>query len=980
MTNKITKNITDKYDLISEQNVNSIHSYGYLLKHKKTGANVVVLSNTDENKVFSIGFKTPPKDSTGVAHIIEHSVLCGSKNFPLKDPFIELVKGSLNTFINAMTFPDKTIYPVASCNDVDFQNLMHVYLDAVFQPKIYTEEKIFMQEGWHYDLESLDADLSVNGVVYNEMKGAFSSPDEVMSRGVFSSLYPETAYGMESGGEPEEIPELTYQNFLEFHKKFYHPSNSYIYLYGNMDFEEKLIWMDETYLSNFSKIQIDSEIALQEKFEKPKYDSLVYAISEEESNEEATYLTYNKVIGDNLDPLKYIAYQVIDYVLCSSPGSPVQKALQEANIGKEIYAIYENGIKQPYFSVVAKGANIEDEKRFVEIIEDTFQKQSVEGINKAALEAALNYYEFKQREADFGGYPKGLLYGLQSLDSWLYDEKQPFLHVDALEYFEKLHSLINEGYFEKLVSEGILNNSHASIVSVVPDKKIAEIKEQNFIKKMAAYKATLSKEELEKIITKKKELTIFQDAEDSKEVKETIPLLNRRDIKKEAMPFKNEINKTSGITHLHHKINTNGIMYTKLLFEAKDIPNKLLPYLRLLKDLYTNVNTKNFSYNELSHAINKDTGGISFSISTHKDSKNLPNYKMYFSARVKALEKKVPIGFSLVEEILFASNFEDTKRIKEVISEQKSREQARMVSSGDQVAALSASAYFSETAKISEIIHGISYYRFLEELETNFEKEKMNIVENIKETMTYVFREGNLLVDTTSTKKEESLIDQFVKSLKSNLFNKKVISSKLIFDFKNENIGYQTSAQVQYVCRAGDYRREGLSYTGALEVLKVIMSYEYLWMKIRVKGGAYGCSIRFSKSGESVMTSYRDPNLLKTIEAYEDAPAYIRSFNEDERSVTKYLIGAISNIDTPLNPSAEGARSLSAYLSNVTIDDIQKERNQVLNITKEEIKNLAPYVEALLSQKALCVVGNTNKITENKNIFGKIEPLFQQNR
>ena len=976
MIKKITKRLTEKYDVISEQKVDSIHSDGYLLKHKKTGANIVVVSNTDNNKVFSIGFRTPPKDSTGVAHIIEHSVLCGSENFPLKDPFIELVKGSLNTFINAMTFPDKTVYPVASCNDVDFQNLMHVYLDAVFLPYIYKEEKIFMQEGWHYDLENLGAELSVNGVVYNEMKGAFSSPDEVMSRGVFSSLYPDTTYGMESGGDPEVIPDLTYKDFLEFHKKYYHPSNSYIYLYGDMDFEEKLIWMDEIYLGKYSKLEIDSEIRMQNKFNKVKYESIPYAMSKDESEIDATYLTYNKVIKDNLDPLTYIGYQVIDYVLFSSPGAPVQKALQEEGIGKEIYANYENGIKQPYFSIVAKGANKKDEKRFVEIIEKVLQSECEKGLDKAALEGALNFYEFKQREADFGGYPKGLLYMLQGMDSWLYDEKSPFLHVDALPCFEKLHVLAKERYFETLILDGILNNTHGAVISVIPDKKISEMKEKIFKKKMEQVKAHLSKNELENIMQKKKELVLFQEAEDAKELIETIPLLKRSDINKNIIPLKNEIEDVDGIKHIHHVLDTNGIFYTKFLFEVKGIPNRLLPYMRILKDLYTNIDTDLHSYNELTHAINKDTGGISFSISTYKDSKKLPNYKLYFTVRVKALEKKVAIGTSLVEEILFSSKLGDTKRIKEVISEQKSRMQAHMISSGNQVASITASSYFSETAKIDEILQGISYYRLLEKLEADFENRKEKIVANLNEVMAYIYREENFILDTTSEKNDMKLTHRIITQINKHMSHKEVAFEKLKFDLKNENKGYQTSSQVQYVCRAGDYRSVGLEYTGALEVLKVIMSYEYLWMKIRVKGGAYGCSIRFSKSGESVMTSYRDPNLAKTIEAFEDAPEYVRTFEGDERTITKYLIGAISNLDTPLTPAAEGTRSLSAYLSNITEHDLQKQRNEVLNITLEDIRALAPYVDALIKQEALCVVGNANKIEENKEIFLCIEPLF----
>jgi Zn-dependent M16 (insulinase) family peptidase len=976
MAKKITNKIREKYELVFEQNVESIHSEGYLLKHKKTGANIMIASNDDNNKVFSIGFRTPPEDSTGVAHIIEHSVLCGSKNFPLKDPFVELVKGSLNTFLNAMTYPDKTVYPVASCNDADFQNLIHVYMDAVLRPNIYDEEKIFMQEGWHYDLENLEEDLKINGVVYNEMKGAFSAPDEVMYRNVFSALYPDTTYGKESGGDPEFIPELTYADFLDFHARYYHPSNSFIYLYGDMDIEEKLLWMDKEYLGEYDKIEIDSTVKTQEKFKETKYMEFPYAISDEESDDHATYLTYNKVFEDNLDPLKYIGYQVLDYVLCSSPGAPIQKALMEANIGKEIFAQFENGIKQPYFSIVAKGANKEEQDQFVSIIENILTKQFENGVNKDALEGALNFYEFKQREADFGGFPKGLLYGLQALDSWLYDESQPFLHVDALPYFDQLRELMKEGYFEKLIKEGFLDNTHSAVVMVTPNREIAKIKEKEFKEKMASYKETLSKEELEQIIQNKKDLVIFQDSEDSEEAINSIPLLSRSDIRKEITPFKNEESKVEGVTRLHHGVDTNGILYTKVMFEASGIKSELLPYMRLLKDLYANLDTSKNTYNELTHALNKNTGGISFAITTYKDSKNLPDYKLYFVAKVKSLKAKSDIAFSLLNEVLFDTSFENTDRILEVISEQKSKEQAKMTGRADQLAALIATSYFSETAKIDELVSGVSYYRFLEELEVNFNDKKEELVQNLKETMSYMFTEDGVLLDTTFDESDIPALNPFMNEMKSKFSKEKVEATKFDFDLSNKNMGYQTSAQVQYVCRAGDYRKAGLDYTGALQVLKVIMSYEYLWMNVRVKGGAYGCGIRFNKGGECYMSSYRDPNLENTIAVYEAAADYVRNFEGDERTITKYLIGAMSNIDMPLTPSAEGARSLSAYLTNMTIEDIQKNRDQVLNVTLEDIRALAPYIEALLDEKALCVVGNAKKIEGAKDLFENIEPLF----
>ena len=413
------------YEILEKRQIKDLNSEGYLLKHKRTGAHITLLLNDDENKVFYIGFRTPPKDSTGVAHILEHSVLCGSRNFPVKDPFIELAKGSLNTFLNAMTYPDKTVYPVASCNDTDFKNLVHVYLDAVFYPNIYKEEKIFRQEGWHYELENKEDDLKINGVVYNEMKGAFSSPDDVVEREIMNSLYPDITYGLESGGDPEDIPDLTYEEFLSFHQRYYHPSNSYIYLYGNLDAEEYLTFLEENYLKDFDSLTIDSEIRQQEPFAEKREIVKEYSIMEDEPVRENTYLTYNVSMGSSLDRKLYAAMDILDYVLCSAPGTPVKQALIDAGIGKDVYSTMENGIAQPYFSIVAKNADEDQKEAFVSVIEDTLKKLVEEGIDRKALQAAVNYFTFKYREGDFGSYPKGLMLGLQAMDSWLYDKKEP---------------------------------------------------------------------------------------------------------------------------------------------------------------------------------------------------------------------------------------------------------------------------------------------------------------------------------------------------------------------------------------------------------------------------------------------------------------------------------------------------------------------------------------------------------------------------
>ena len=598
------------YEVVTEEELTDIHSKGWLLRHKKTGARVMLIENDDENKVFNIAFRTPPKDSTGVAHILEHSVLCGSKDFPLKDPFVELVKGSLNTFLNAMTYPDKTCYPVASCNDQDFQNLMHVYLDAVFYPNIYKREEIFRQEGWNYHLEQPEGPLKYNGVVYNEMKGAFSSPDEVLEREIMNHLFPDTTYGCESGGDPKNIPDLTYENFLNFHRTYYHPSNSYIYLYGNMDMEEKLKFLDEHYLSNFDYLDVDSVIQEQKAFEKCQDVALEYPVAENEGEEDNTYLSYNMVVGNASDSQMAMAFEVLDYALLSAPGAPLKQALLDAKAGKDVYGSYDDGILQPYFTVIAKGSNPDRKEEFLSVIRQVLGDIVKNGIDKKAIEAGINYFEFRYREADFSSYPKGLMYSLDILGDWLYEQGNPFAQVQQLEVFEKLKAAVNEGYFEELIRKYLLENPHGCVLTLVPKKGLAAKREKELEEKLEAYRSSLSEQELNAMVEKTKALEAYQEAEENQEALECIPMLKRSDIKKEAAKFVNEELSVDDSLFLYHDVRTNGIGYVDLMFKTDSIAPEQIPYLGLLKSVLGYVDTKDYTYGELFNEINANTGGI----------------------------------------------------------------------------------------------------------------------------------------------------------------------------------------------------------------------------------------------------------------------------------------------------------------------------------------------------------------------------------
>ena len=963
------------YELLKQEEIKDIHATGYLYRHKRSGARICVLSNEDENKVFHITFRTPPKNSTGVAHILEHSVLCGSKSFPSKDPFVELVKGSLNTFLNAMTYSDKTMYPVASCNDKDFANLMHVYMDAVFYTNIYEKEEIFRQEGWSYHLENREDELTYNGVVYNEMKGAFSSPEDVLDREILNSLYPDTTYGNESGGDPEYIPDLSYEEFLDFHRTYYHPSNSYIYLYGDVDVRERLEWLDKEYLSKFEESVIDSEIEVQPVFEAPREVHRKYSISNTESEEENTYLSFNVSIATSLDVQLAHAFAIIEYALLSAPGAPLKQALLDAKVGKDIMGSYDSGTFQPVFSVIAKNSSEEKKDEFLHIIKNVLENTVKEGIDEKALRAGINYMEFRFREADYGSFPKGLMYGIELMDSWLYDETRPFDYLHQLEIFDFLKEQVGTGYFEQLIQKYLLENTHVSVVIVEPEKGLTARMEEAVKQKLADYKESLSDSEIDKLVEKTGKLLAFQEAPSTQEELEAIPMLEREDIKREAQPLYNEELRVGENLLLHHRVCTNGIAYLDLLFDTKYVKREHLPYLGILKATLGMIDTEHYSYGELFNEINMRTGGIHCGVDIFPDRRKQGVYQSCFTVKAKALYSEMDFVCSMLQEILFTSKLEDEKRLYEIIAQLKSRLQMRLNSAGHSTAAVRAMSYFSNVAAFNEEMGGIAFYRLVSSIEEHFEEKKSELISILKELTDCLFRKDTLVVSCTSEEEGVQAVREPMKALISELKEGGREVQEQITALGRKNEGFQTSAKVQYVARAGNYRAAGYSYTGTLRILKLILSYEYLWSNIRVKGGAYGCMSGFGVMGDSYFVSYRDPNLKITNQVFEGVGEYVKNFTVTSRDMTKYIIGTISEMDTPLTPMAKGFRSLNAYMSHITFEDFQRERDEVLGAGQEDIRGLEGIVNAVLTQDNLCVIGNEEKLAEEKEMFMELEPL-----
>lgn len=964
------------FNLKHEEHIEEINSVARVFEHEKSGARLLHLENDDDNKVFSIGFRTPPQDSTGVAHIIEHSVLCGSRKFPTKEPFVELIKGSLNTFLNAMTFGDKTIYPLASKNEKDFFNLMDVYLDAVFYPNIYSQPEILMQEGWHYELENKEDDLKYKGVVYNEMKGAFSSPEGVLMRKIQETLFPDNTYGFESGGDPEFIPDLSQEEFIGFHTKYYHPSNSYILLYGDLDLNNALTFINDNYLRNFDAKIIDSEIEIQKPFHQMKEIVEEYSISKEDNDKEKTFLALNFVTGKATDPEIHLALEIIEYLLLETQGAPLKKALLDAGIGKDVYGSFDNGILQPVFSVVVKNSEENKKEEFKNIVLNTLNDLVNKGIDKKLIEACINITEFKLREADLQGFPKGLFYYITAMDSWLYDEC-PLMHLKYEETIKKMKTALTSNYFEELIQKYILNNSHSSLLILKPKKGLAEEKEKALEEKLIKYKESLSEESLEEIVRRTKSLIERQTTPDSEEILETIPMLSLEDIDKKVENLDIVEKEEEGVKILHHETFTSKIAYISFMFDTKGIKQEDIPYISLLSNLLGKVDTKAHNYIDLSNEILINTGGIYFKSEVYGDDKEVLKYHPFLEGHCKAVVDKVPRALELVGEIISSTVFEDKKRIKEIVQMLKSRIEGRLIDRGHQVAALRLASYFSPASLYLENTSGYEYYKFLNNIEENFDENIDKVISKLYEVTKIVFSKDNLIVTVTGEEEEYNALKNSVTTVLNSVSSNVVVKEDYSFTEEPKNEGLLTPSNVQYVAKGYNFKKLGYEYSGKLLVLKTIMSLDYLWNRVRVQGGAYGGFANLVRSGNLAFVSYRDPNLKETLNAYDKVVDYIKAFNTTDREMTKYIIGTVSELDSPLTPSMKGEKAVSMYIRGISKEDRLKEREEVLQTTAEDIKAFEPLLRDVVSKNYFAVLGNDAKIKENKDLFNNLENVFK---
>lgn len=967
----------DAYELMYEEYLPDIQSSGIILRHKKSGARVAVMSNADENKLFCAGFRTPPSNSTGVPHIIEHSVLNGSKNFPSRDPFMQLIKGSLNTFLNAMTYPDKTVYPVASCNDKDFSNLMNVYMDAVFYPNIYNYREIFMQEGWHYELENENDELKLNGVVYSEMKGAMSSADDVMWDTLGAVLFPDTTYGVNSGGDPDVIPELTYEEFIRFHKEHYNPANSYIFIYGNCDMDERLRFLDEKYLSDMDKLEADTTIAHQKHFgsREPKRVTKHYSVGQTDEIENKSILMFASMGGDNTDVLETKAAEIAAYVLFCADGAPVKQALLDAGIGDSIAGEYNTGTLEDSFCIFAKNTKSENADKFYSIIMDTLRAEVEKGIDEKALLATINSREFRFREADYSGYPRALDITIGMLGSWLYDDSKAFAYTHYLDTYAELKKKIGTGYYENIIRKYILESDHCALITLEPERGLIDKKNEELKNKLAAKKASLTKDELEKIIDDTAKLREYQSHVPTPEEQNCIPSIGREDIPVDTVPYFNEEREVGGVKTVYHDVDTNGITYANIFFNVSKLPHKYVPYLTLLSGILKRVDTAEYSYSDLGFDIMLNLGSLDFGMYRYQRYGEFDNYGGMYGVYLKMLADKVDYGFKLASEIALTSKLDDKKRLRDIISDIRTGMRANIIRNGHSVAIRRANSYFSKAACYSQQLDGLDYYFFIADLADNFDERADEIIENLTKVRNCIFTSKDVIMslasDEAGYKNTESAVREFIDSFCGLKTPELGAFEEYVPVKKNE--GILVPSQVQYLAMCGNMYADGIKYNGALQVVSNSVDTDYLYQQIRVKGGAYGESCGFvPDNGNMYFWSYRDPKLAETKEAYSGAGRFVREHEFDETELTKYIIGAFSAYEKPLSNAAKARRSFGAYISHKTYEDAVRERREMLGITKEQFREMAEVFDRLYADDYLCAVGNETKIKENKDMFGEL--------
>ncbi len=956
------------YHLLNKKFVKEVNAECLLLEHVKSGARILKMASDDPNKTFSIAFKTVPETDAGIPHIMEHSVLNGSKNYPVKSPFEVLYKGSLNTFLNAMTFNDFTLYPVASMNHKDYFNLMRVYLDAVFNPLIFEDRRIFMQEGWHYELTSVDDPLIYKGVVYNEMQGAFSGPVRELWYQIQKNLFPENAYGNSSGGYPSAIPSLVYDDFIAYHKRYYHPANSLIILYGDAELAEELERIDQEYLSHYNRQGPEIEIPMQRVFNSEKEVTAYYPVVEGAQLINQSYLSMSRVIGKGSDNRLVMCIDLLADVLINQESAQVRHALSEAGVGEDISAVVEH-LQQNVFSIIVKNADAGNREKFRTIVVDTIKKVCDKGLDKDAVRGSLNRMEFKLRESSDAN--KGVEYSIRAVTGWMY-AKDPF---EILEYEKDLSAIkksVESNMLEKILEKEFLKNNHGLLLTLEPKAGLEKKIMAKIQSRLATIKESLSRQELEGMVKTTKELVEYQKQEDSEEALATIPLLTLKDIDRKSPWYQAVSQEINGIQQLAYHEFTNGIVYLNVWFDLRVLPQEMIQYAVLLAEVLGKLDTEKYTFGKLDTVLNMNTGGFNASpevfVPEYQDFNMIPQFRI----SMKTTRDKLDAAMEILIEIINNSNYENVSRIRELLARHKSQLELSLQQNGFSMAMFRFTSYLSQQGMFNELSGGLSYYWFVRDLFQQYDKNPDTVIAKLKDVAGFLFRRKNLKTGITCCESDHQLCSSAIGTLIESMSDLPVQMNRWIIHPVPENEGIATASKVQYVIQGYNFRKLGFAWEGKWNVLSHIISSDWLQSRIRVIGGAYGGFSGINRYGTVYFASYRDPNLKETLESYDQTVDYLKGFRADTTAMTRFIIGTIARIDKPLMPEEKGNLAFRRHFEGLSREAVQQDRDAIISATDSDIRNMGGMVEQVLKQQVWCVYGNEDKLKENEILFKKL--------
>ncbi|MBN2062443.1 MAG: insulinase family protein [Deltaproteobacteria bacterium] len=951
------------FKLLKKQEIPELKSAAFFYRHLKTGAELLSMVNEDENKVFGISFRTPPSDSTGLPHILEHSVLCGSRKYPVKEPFVELLKGSLQTFLNAMTYPDKTCYPVASQNAQDFYNLIDVYLDAVFYPRI--TEYTFQQEGWHYELQKKGDSLSYKGVVFNEMKGAYSSPDSLLSQYSMQSIFPDNAYGLDSGGDPKKIPELTFERFKAFHDKYYHPSNSRIYFYGDDD-PDKRLFITNGYLADFNRIEVDSSISVQPRFDSPRRVIRPFAVGKDDHSNSRGMLTLNWLLPEVKKIELTFSMHILEYILLGMPGSPLRKALIESNLGEDIAGGgLSSEIMQMYFSTGLKGIELDNADRIVSLINSTLSDLAGKGIDDSTIEAAVNSIEFGLRENNTGSLPRGLALMLSSLTTWLYDyDPLSLVAFEGPLNAVKAAIASDDRYFEKIIEEYFLENPHRTTLILRPDPDLEEKEKKEEEQRLEGAKKDMSEADIEKIISSVKTLKELQEKPDTPEDLATIPMLRISDLDKYNKMIPIEKQEHQGVKIMYHDLFTNGIAYVDVGFNLRSLPGELLPYVRLFSRALLEMGTDKEDYVALSQRISRKTGGIwpAFFTSTRSDNRETAAWMFL---RGKAMSGMTGDLLEILRDVILGVRLDNRDRFRQMVLESKAREEQKLVPAGHQAVNLRIRSHFSKADWAAEQMNGISYLFFLRKLAKAVDDNWDEVLINLKKIHAILVNRKAMVVNATQDRSGwkgfSPLIDKFFDEMPFSGSTEEEWTPGKIPDYE----GMIIPSQVNYVGKGANLYNAGYGFKGTIHVISRFLRNSWLWDRVRVQGGAYGSFCLFDRfSGTLTFVSYRDPNLLRTIDIFDESAGFLRDLEINDEELAKSIIGSIGDIDSHKLPDAKGYSSMIQELMGDTDEERQKIRDEILATKADDFREFSNVLESVREKGLVKILGSETAIRQ----------------